>query len=105
MFVADKKNEKNGIPIFMKPGDMIIYRGCDIEHWREPFKGLNHAQVFLHFNEIQGDNCIPFDNRPMLGLPNKYINNKTLSTNANLGLELDPEDIDIINRDNVNVIE
>ena len=25
-----------GIPIHMKPGDMIVYRGCEIEHWREP---------------------------------------------------------------------
>ena len=26
----------------MKPGDMIIYRGCEIEHWREPEKINNY---------------------------------------------------------------
>ena len=24
-----------GVPIHMEPGDMIVYRGCEIEHWRE----------------------------------------------------------------------
>ena len=23
----------------MCPGDLVIYRGCDVEHWREEFKG------------------------------------------------------------------
>ena len=62
---------KKGIPIHMKPGDMIIYRGCLVEHWREPFLGNNHAQVFLHYNNADGpykDNCL-FDGRPHLGLP------------------------------------
>ena len=62
---------KKGIPIHMKPGDMIVYRGCLVEHWREPFLGNNHAQVFLHYNNADGpykDNCL-FDGRPHLGLP------------------------------------
>ena len=104
MFVADKKNEKNGIPVYMKPGDMLIYRGCEIEHWREPYKGLNHAQVFLHYNDMNGENCIPFDTRPMLGLTDKYKKNN-LSKNSILNLEIDPEDVAIINQDNVNVVE
>ena len=33
-------------------GDMIVYRGCEIEHWREKFEGNNHAQVFLHYNNV-----------------------------------------------------
>jgi len=39
-----------GVKIKLSPGDMLIYSGCDLEHWREPFKGNNHAQVFLHYN-------------------------------------------------------
>ena len=60
-----------GIPVHMKPGDMIVYRGCEIEHWREPFLGANHAQVFLHYNNVDGpygENCV-YDGRPHLGLP------------------------------------
>lgn len=33
-------------------GDAVIYRGCDIEHWREPCNGPENyysGQCFLHF--------------------------------------------------------
>ena len=77
MFVDLKTGEKNskGLPIHMKPGDMIVYRGCEVEHWREPFMGLNHAQVFLHYNEKEGEYNIEFDGRPALGLPDYTKNN------------------------------
>jgi hypothetical protein len=54
--------------INLQPGDMIIYRGDQIEHWREKFLGLNHAQVFLHYNESD-DPSNMFDGRMELGLP------------------------------------
>jgi hypothetical protein len=73
MFVKTK--EGNELPIHLKPGDMIIYRGCEVEHWREPFEGLNHAQVFLHYNEKNGDYDNLYDDRPMLGLPSSFKNN------------------------------
>jgi len=69
-----------GLPIYMQPGDMIIYEGNHLEHWREPFKGLNHAQVFLHYNEDGGKFNIINDGRPVLGLPGRYktFTSKTL---------------------------
>tara|TARA_B100001057_G_scaffold498887_1_gene607515 strand:- start:1217 stop:1909 length:693 start_codon:yes stop_codon:yes gene_type:complete len=82
MFVGPKTGEEGtkGSPIHMKPGDMIIYRGCELEHWREPYWGKNHAQVFLHYNELQGDYNIQFDGRPALGLPasSKIFTDETL---------------------------
>jgi len=61
---------KPGIKVDLKPGDMLVYSGCILEHWREPFKGEMCAQVFLHYNnlETQGEEN-KFDNRPHLGLP------------------------------------
>ena len=50
----------------MKPGDMIIYRGCELEHWREPYWGKNHIQVFLHYNEKGGEYDIPFDEQDLI---------------------------------------
>lgn len=67
-----KEKDGNILPISLKQGDMLIYRGCEIEHWREPFKGKNHAQVFLHYNEKNGQYDINFDGRPTLGLPSTY---------------------------------
>ena len=67
IFVKEKDGTE--IPVHMKPGDMIIYRGCELEHWREPYWGKNHAQVFLHYNEKGGQYDIPNDGRPILGMP------------------------------------
>ena len=70
MYIKEKNGEE--IPVDMKPGDMIIYRGCELEHWREPFWGKNHAQAFLHYNEKYGKYGIPFDGRPVLGMSDKF---------------------------------
>ena len=42
------------VSVELQPGDMVIYKGCELDHWREPFKGKNHAQVFLHYNDATG---------------------------------------------------
>ncbi len=65
---------KEGVKVDLKPGDALIYRGCEVEHWREEFEGENCGQVFLHYNNKDGKfqkNNI-FDSRPMLGLPGWY---------------------------------
>jgi hypothetical protein len=38
----------------MKKGDAVLYKGCDVLHWREEFKGNYAAQVFLHYVDQQG---------------------------------------------------
>ena len=65
---------KKGIKVHLEPGDMLVYRGCDLEHWREKFKGKCNVQVFLHYNNTKTrfakDNI--FDRRKHLGLPNWF---------------------------------
>ena len=62
---------KEGVEVIMQPGDMLVYRGCDLEHWRIKFKGKDYAQVFLHYNDekTRGSEQNLFDKRPHLGLP------------------------------------
>ena len=66
-----KPNAPKGIPVDLEIGDMLVYSGCDLEHWREPFEGENCGQVFLHYNNIDGPLGIEnkFDKRPLLGIP------------------------------------
>ena len=45
------REKQAGIKIELKPGDMLIYSGCDLEHWREEFNGDDCGQVFLHYNK------------------------------------------------------
>ena len=69
---------KKGIKIDLKPGDMLVYRGCDLEHWRDEFKGELCSQVFLHYNNKKTKNSKKnlFDGRPHLGLPSDIKNIK-----------------------------
>jgi hypothetical protein len=64
-------NNTKGIKVDLKPGDMLVYRGNELEHWREKFKGENCAQVFLHYNNLKtkGSKENIYDRRPHLGLP------------------------------------
>ena len=69
-----------GIKIDLKPGDMVVYSGCELEHWREKFKGKECVQVFLHYNnrKTSGAKNNMFDKRPHLGLPSWFKGFKLL---------------------------
>ena len=60
-----------GTKVLLDVGDMLVYSGCELEHWREPFDGDICGQVFLHYNHVNGPFAEKnkFDGRPMLGLP------------------------------------
>ena len=62
------------IEVNLEQGDMLMYRGCDLEHWREKFEGENCGQVFLHYNDASGKNAEQnkYDTRPMIGLPSFF---------------------------------
>jgi hypothetical protein len=76
IFLENKKGQK--ITISLNTGDMLIYKGCDLFHWRDAFLGNNHVQCFLHYNEKTSLENNIFDNRKSLGLPHtkNYIKNK-----------------------------
>ena len=63
-----------GIKVDLKPGDMLVYRGNLLEHWREEFKGNDCGQVFLHYNNAatKGAKDNIFDKRKHLGLPSWF---------------------------------
>ena len=66
-----KPNAPKGDKVVLEVGDMLVYNGCDLEHWREPFEGNICGQVFLHYNHLNGKfaDKNKFDGRHMLGLP------------------------------------
>ena len=65
------KEGLKGVKVNLNPGDMLVYRGNELEHWREEFKGKNCVQVFLHYNDIntKGAKENIYDKRKHLGLP------------------------------------
>jgi len=66
-----KPNAPEGTKVLLEVGDMLVYSGCELEHWREPFEGDVCGQVFLHYNHVNGPFAEKnrFDKRPMLGIP------------------------------------
>jgi hypothetical protein len=66
-----KPDAPKGEKVLLDVGDMLVYSGCELEHWREPFDGNICGQVFLHYNHVNGPFAEKniFDGRPMLGIP------------------------------------
>ena len=43
--------------VHLSPGDSIIYRGCDLKHWREKNLHDDYSQIFFHFVDQVGPNA------------------------------------------------
>lgn len=73
IYVGKSGEQENEIT--MDIGDAVIYRGCDLEHWRKPYtQGEWQAQVFLHYVDVDG----PFvewmyDKRQSLNIKTKQV--------------------------------
>jgi hypothetical protein len=61
----------DGVECKMNPGDLVIYRGCDLDHWRDKFtapEGSYHVQAFLHYVDANGPfSDYKWDGRPNIG--------------------------------------
>lgn len=53
----------------LHPGDAIVYKGCEVEHWRDAMDDTElNAQVMLHYVDKNGPNAdCKWDKRPGLG--------------------------------------
>lgn len=50
--------------VYLRPGQAVLYLGCEVTHWRNEFPGQVHRQMTLHYVRSRGkfaDAC--FDNR------------------------------------------
>jgi len=52
IWVLDR--DENPVKVDLNPGDALIYRGCEIKHWRAKFEYNTHTQVFMHFVDKYG---------------------------------------------------
>lgn len=65
-----------GTEVLLNPGDVVVYKGCDALHWRDPYKGNRNIQMFLHYVDADGRNSeFRFDRRPILGIDSEHGNN------------------------------
>jgi len=56
------------LSISLYPGDIIIYKGIELPHWRNIYEQEEQIQVFLHYVDQNGPyKEYKFDKRQMLG--------------------------------------
>lgn len=68
IFFSEDRDGFNPIKILLEPGDLCLYRGCELYHWRPPFKNKWYLQSFLHFVDAEGEYAdFIYDKRPYLG--------------------------------------
>jgi hypothetical protein len=57
-------------PISLNPGDLIVYKGDILPHWRDEYTGERQTQAFLHYVDKFGKyRDYKWDHRPYLGFP------------------------------------
>jgi len=75
-----------GSEVVMDAGDIVIYRGCDLAHWRDAFKvpeGSWHLQGFFHYVDANGPYAeLKLDRRPRIGYKKPVPGNNSLTVNA-----------------------
>jgi hypothetical protein len=69
-FDKDKRHK-----IELMPGEMAMYKGCDVDHWRTEFKGEWQVQVFFHYVDANGPYKNQYaDGRKSFGMPKSKDN-------------------------------
>jgi len=74
------------IPYELEVGDIVVYEGMKYNHWREPYKGNKHTQVFLMYVDVNGQySDWKYDKRE--GIAHESSNNKldNLISNFSIG--------------------
>lgn len=66
-----KDKEQKIKKVILNEGDLAIYKGCELEHWRDELQQDFCVQVFLHYTNPNNKH-LEFDERGFPGLPEGY---------------------------------
>lgn len=69
-YIKDRNGEDKVVKL--NPGDMCVYAGYELEHWRDMYQGEMQMQCFLHYVNPMGKYAeLKYDGRPMMGVGTK----------------------------------
>jgi len=69
IFMTDKEDDVIGNSLEISTGDLVMYHGNELYHWRPPYKGQWQVQVFFHFVDANGPHKeLANDGRESLGI-------------------------------------
>ena len=67
IWIKDYAGKSHEVPL--DAGDMVVYHGTDLEHWRDKFEGNMQYQLFMHYVDGDGEfKDLLYDDRPNIGL-------------------------------------
>jgi hypothetical protein len=74
-----------GTPIYLSAGDMVVYRGCDLNHWRDLFDLEDECawqvQGFFHYVDADGPfKEYKYDKRDSIGIKKTHKASKSYIT-------------------------
>jgi len=70
IYFSPNEDESEATEIILNPGDLCLYRGCNLYHWRPPVDNKWLLQTFLHFVDSEGiHKDLIYDGRDYLGFP------------------------------------
>ena len=55
IFMGKDAEDDVGVPITIGIGDMVMYHGRELNHWRETYHGQWQTQVFFHYVQKDGE--------------------------------------------------
>lgn len=75
IYFAQNEEDLVGSPLVINTGDLVMYRGNELPHWRPSFKGIWQVQIFFHYVDKNGPHRDhKFDGRKKLGSKKEVIN-------------------------------
>jgi len=73
IYFSTKEDRSDAVEILLEPGDLCLYQGCDLYHWRPPFTQKWYLQAFLHYVNADGPYADHiYDERPYLGMASEF---------------------------------
>lgn len=79
-------DEEKEIGLDLEVGEMAVYAGCDILHWRPSFKGKWQVQIFFHYVDADGpfahhakDGRLDYGTDKVINVEQKEKDNKNVS--------------------------
>jgi len=69
IYFSRNDDKTDAVEIILNPGDLCLYRGCELWHWRDPFTQDWCLQAFLHYVDADGPyKDFIYDKRYYLGI-------------------------------------
>lgn len=66
--IIETKN-KTVVKVEQNPGDLVIYKGNNLFHWRKKYNGTEHINAFMFYVMANGHKSeLKYDTRPLLGM-------------------------------------